>query len=306
MAEPLRYPLSIIDKQTDYLQVDIYEYSPGSSGNGGKEFNLNALLSSSTQGSILNSIILPIPSNIQDGNSVNYGEDSLNSLSAAGVNIARDLMNLDFTDPNVFNTAFTKIQNAANAVIDIGSANKDLIMKALAAQAVNVFGGNVSVDSLLARESGQILNPNMELLFSGVTLRTFRFSFKMTPRDDKESKSVKNIIRTFKKNMAAKGNVGNNATGNVYLKTPNVFKLAYKKGNQPHPFLNSFKDCFLKDMSVNYAGENVYATYADGTPVSLTMDLTFQELFPIYADDYEDEKDNTGRVTKSGPGGVGY
>ena len=84
------------------------------------------------------------------------------------------------------------------------SGTKDLVLKSLGAQAVNIFGANVNINSLLAREQGKILNPNMELLFNSVTLRTFRFSFKMTPRDRNESVSIKSIIRTLKKNMAAK------------------------------------------------------------------------------------------------------
>ena len=35
-------------------------------------------------------------------------------------------------------------------------------------------------------------------------------------------------------------------------------------------------------MSVQYTGDNVYATYGDGTPVSMILNLTFKELLPIY------------------------
>ena len=42
-------------------------------------------------------------------------------------------------------------------------------------------------------------------------------------------------------------------------------------------------------MSVNYTGEGTYATYDDGTPVSMIMDLSFKELTPIYDIDYDDE-----------------
>jgi hypothetical protein len=47
-------------------------------------------------------------------------------------------------------------------------------------------------------------------------------------------------------------------------------------------------------MSVNYTGENVYATYSDGTPVSMIMDLTFKELEPIYSGDYKDSDTSVG------------
>jgi hypothetical protein len=50
-------------------------------------------------------------------------------------------------------------------------------------------------------------------------------------------------------------------------------------------------------MSVNYTGENVYATYEDGAPVSTILSLSFKELEPIYAEDYEKSE---------GEKGVGY
>ena len=53
--------------------------------------------------------------------------------------------------------------------------------------------------------------------------------------------------------------------------------------------MNRFKPCALTDISGNYTGENVYATYGDGTPVSMIMTLTFKELVPVYEDDYNDD-----------------
>ena len=87
--------------------------------------------------------------------------------------------------------------------------------------------------------------------------------------------------------MAARGS-------GTFLDTPHIFDLSYRKGGEKHPFLYSFKPCFLKDMSVNYTGENVYSTYSDGTPISLTMDLTFQEVVPVYETDYDTIPDTQG------------
>ena len=55
---------------------------------------------------------------------------------------------------------------------------------------------------LLARTTGAVMNPNMELLFKGPALRSFTFSWKMSPRDKKESEVIAKIIRTFKQSMA--------------------------------------------------------------------------------------------------------
>ena len=41
----------------------------------------------------LGTILLPIPSNIQDGSSVNYNDDSMNTLIGAGMGGMEGLMN---------------------------------------------------------------------------------------------------------------------------------------------------------------------------------------------------------------------
>ena len=127
----------------------------------------------------------------------------------------------------------------------------------------------------------------MELLFNGVNLRQFRFQFTMSPRDRTESGQVKSIIRSLKKNMVPR--VSGSKT---FLDRPNIFELKYRKGNLNHPFLHKFKECALTNISVNYTGNNVYATYEDGTPITTIMDLTFQELVPIYDKDYNDQNDD--------------
>ena len=303
----LRYPYEAITEETDYLQLAVYSYDTSGYGTGnltaGNNFvNQNVYSAQNIAGGVNKNkvlgeggiIMLPMPSNIEDSNSVSYDGDTLNGIVAAGLN-AYDTMTGDIVTQNQNNggqidIAGTLEKMGGNLVKGAKGffeqvGDKELILKALSAQALNVFGANVSINSLLARSGGKILNPNMELLFNNVTLRTFRFTFKMTPRDENEATAIKSIIRSLKKNMAAK-RVGEN--NGLFLKTPNIFELTYMKGNKKHPFLNRFKPCALSDMSVNYTGDNVYATYGDGTPVSMILNLTFKELVPVYEDDYTD------------------
>ena len=137
----------------------------------------------------------------------------------------------------------------------------------------------------------------MELLFSDITIRNFRFSFKLTPRNKKEAEQVKLIIRAFKRNMAPQAQGGVSNGSQFFLRSPNIFKLRYRSGNKDHPFLHKFKQCFLTDMQTTYTADGVYSTYEDGTPVSMQMDLSFKELQPIYDVDYD---------TKPGDRAVGY
>ena len=134
-----------------------------------------------------------------------------------------------------------------------------------------------------------LADENVELLFNGVTMRpAFNFTFDMVPRDSKESKEIKTIIRTLKKNMTPQKGTPGVDGGGLFVKAPNVFKLEYMSGGKQHPFLHRFKPCALTQMSVNYNGSAQYATYADATPVHMQLTLQFQELTPIYAEDYKD------------------
>lgn len=316
MASPtgvLRYPYEAITEKTDYLQITIINY-PGVSESviSGPDFgrNTNAFDVGNTASNSLKPkqlvengvILLPMPSNIEDSNSVSYDGDSMNTFAAQGYEAAKSVMGLDMGAMLSGKSGYSKneyetIQEGFKTFLSDTSRN--YLIANLAAQAVNIFGANVSVNSILSRTQGKILNPNLELLFNNVTLRTFRFSFKMTPRDEAESYQVKSIVRSLKRNMAAK-----TEKDGLFLNTPNVFELKYRKGNKDHPFLNKFKQCALTDMNVNYTGENVYATYSDGTPISLIMNLTFKELVPIYQADYDLEDDSSLYYTPEFSNGV--
>lgn len=289
MAAPIqgiRYPIDLqVDKDTDYFQIQVLSYARKS---------LTQADTATIEG--IQSILLPMPSNIQDANTVSWGEEKMNNIVAGALLGTYNMMS-NVNPAEVLKGNFDQVTDAFNAGLEgtglKGTDISKLITQQLAAEAVNIFGANVSIDQILARQDGKIFNPNLELLFNGVTLRDFRFSFKMTPRDTKERDNVIKIIRTFKKYMAASNGSKEKNSTNLYLKTPNVFKLAYKKGGADHPFLHRFKDCALKGVSVNYTGENVYATYWDGTPISVVLDLNFQELTPIYNEDYPSESADT-------------
>ena len=156
--------------------------------------------------------------------------------------------------------------------------------------AVNQLGANVTPNEILARSTGQILNSNKELLFSGPKLREFGFQFTFTPRDATESERARKIIRRMKKAMSPGIGESYAEGGNqnsLFLNSPHLFLLRYLKGGEDHPFLNSFKPCALKEFSVDYSATGAYATYGDGTPVHMSVTMRFQETNPIYAEDYD-------------------
>ena len=266
---PYRYPQDAIEEGQDFIKFDILTYKRG---------GLVTRDDKNLKGDILGTILLPIPSQISDNNVANFGPGNMNFMQEQGIQIGKTFIEGDISG------GLSKTQN-----LILGLANnKELIKNYFATEAINAFGANISLDQILARSQGQVLNPNMELLFSGPGLRQFKFTFKFTPRFEKEATEVKNIIKAFKRNMAPRG------SGGDFLSTPNIFQIQYMQGDRQHKFLNKFKLCALTNMSVNYTGDGVHATYYDGTPISMQMDLSFSELTPIYNEDYDDYGSDTG------------
>ena len=298
-----RYPYTLIAESTDYLQIDVVNYVPiAKQSNDDKVTIVSKPGSRRNQGKDkIKTVLLPIPSNISDTNAARYGSSELNSIAGAAIGGIEDIMESGAKFKEGAGAGFgAALKAAANTAQSVAGAAGGLagaqgfITRQLAASAAGMLGANITPSQILARTQGEILNPNMELLFNGPTLRSFRFSFKMTPRSQTEADEIKNIIKCFKKNMAPK--VEGASVENTFLRTPNVFELRYRQGAGEHKFLNKFKQCFLENVSVNYTADGTYATYPDGTPVSMVMDLSFKEIEPVYDIDY----------TEVSGSGVGY
>ena len=286
MAVEYRYPNAQLGEDTDFLQIKVVKYqAPKFIGNEFQQPTSSDTLAANIE-TPLATIFLPIPENIQDSNAVNWGDDSLNGLAARAIGSAAGVIG---DNGNFINAAKRLGAEAAAFAGDMTKIDAGVRNSFIAAKAVGAFT-NVNAQGVISRQTGQVLNPNMELLFNNVTLRSFNFQFDLAPRNKNESRVIKNIIRTFKRSMNAKknGSVG------LFISSPDVFQLSYKTGGEDHKFLNRFKPMALLNMAVNYTGSGTYATYDDTTPVHMQLSLQFQELNPVYSEDYDKEEGKLG------------
>ena len=239
----------------------------------------------------LYTVNLPIPQQVSDNIGVTWGESSMNMMELAGLQIAQDFMESPQKALDQYNSA---LKNTNFSEYGIDKDVEDGMRAALSGTALNTLGANVTANQVLGRSSGKVLNDNKELIFEGVQLRTFPFNIQFSPRDSAEAAIVLEIIRNFKQSMSPKKGEGSGIGQQLFVSSPDVFMLQYKKGGRAHPFLNSFKVCALTSLAVNYTGAGTYATYSDSTPIKVTVDLSFKELEPIYYEDYKDVPDGVG------------
>jgi hypothetical protein len=220
----------------------------------------------------LGSITLPIPDGVTDQNKVSFGSGALNPFQVALANTALDTLLKGLGEGA--KTAASTFENAA----------KDSDLKPAIANLITSSLIGVDNNELLARGRGTIINNNLELLFKGPTLRPFTFQFILSPRDDTEATQVAKIIRAFKQSSAVQ-----RTPGGIFLAAPNTYRLQFLSGGGPHKFLPRMKECALTAVSVNYMPENSYMTYEDSSMVAYSVNVNFQELEPIFNDDYDKE-----------------
>ena len=285
-----RYPNKMLTSSTDYLKIKIVKYIPMTQGKKAGEKNaggegkktgtqrtfMSAISSGFTMETIssrvknqkpLAQIILPIPQSITDSNGVKWNDSTLNPLEALAYQAGGSLMRGDLS-------ATKNIKGFGT----IDDETKEAALSALAAAAVGK-----SASEMVSRSTGQVLNPNLEVVFDGVQTRSFGFTFAFSPRNMSEANQVKQIIRLFKMHSAAKGSSGNG----LFISSPDIFIFEYMKGRGAHPFLNIFKPMVVNSVAMDYTGNGTYSTFHDGTPTLMNMTLNLQELNPIYAEHYQ-------------------
>lgn len=296
----LKYPRDILENQQDTLQITMYNYQ-APLGDAFLKSNSSDIFAKGLQRNSalkerIGTVILPIPSGIQDNNAISWSDDSMNNMSAGIANYM-----IGNTQKAILGQAGAAAGAAAMGIspqmfislmtlADSGmSPSNPLVKPSIISQLLKNAGVELPAETILARGAGIVPNSNMELLFQGPSLRSFGFTWRMSPRSAPEARNVKRIIRFFKQGSAPRKVNSQSGAGaaSLFLGTPNVFKLSYKTGNEEISGLNKFKICALVNMNVIYAPDGQWASYDKGQPVSLTMSLNFNEIEPVYESDYQ-------------------
>ena len=267
-TSPLVYPTTLREDNQDTIWFTMMEYqakgitnNAGSFGGGERDSNRKSI----------GKVCLPIPGGINDSNNTQWASGEMNAGQMALASIALK------TITDGFKEGATEVEKQLKNI----SGNRSDVGEAIASQIAGAATGDQK--ALMQRSSGQVMNPNMEMLFGGPQIRDFSFTFNFTARNAAEGKTILQIIRFFKQGMAPI-----KTKSNLFLKSPHTFKLEYKNGNKTHKALNRFKECALKTCSLQYTPDGNYATFEDGIMTKYQMSLAFSELEPVFNSDYSE------------------
>lgn len=304
------YPLTLrgeSEARTDYIKITAFDYIPPQQNATPNLRDLGRLRRSdeslystrNQKGTVYITMPQQLPAN---GNTAGWDSNNYGPIQAAGAGLYNAATNTSPQDignalGNAIQNPLGTIGNITSSIINNLNANStqytDLAKAVFGGFAINALTGSNALGSFLGRNNGVIFNQNVELLFNQVLLRpAFELAFQVNPRSPEEAQEVKRMVRFLKREMSPRqNNTFSGTTGNVagsfFIGTPSVFKIEYKSGQREHPFLNRYKICAMQSIALDFTSAGTYATYPDGTPTSMTLVMSMQELTPIYQEDYD-------------------
>ena len=303
MSSQLRYPKdAIYESYSDYVSFKFKKYRPPFSGKGGGNRSdvsyYNQEQSELEDDDQLEQIFLYIPEDIQVKYGSSWGDKSFTNVQKDLLNIAGGGTNLNFGDTTAA---------ALNAIRGASGRLPSLIAQQIA-NGLNGIGGkiagNTELNDVLAGTQGVVMNPNVELMFTGFALRQFSLQFKFRPQNPAEARVIKRLVDTFKiaslpryggdpkLDASALGQFFTTTTpdesdkeggGNAnYITVPNLVEVQFKKGSSLHPYLPKYKACVISSVDYVLTPDGQYSTYTDGAPVASQLTLGFQESKLVY------------------------
>ena len=211
--------------------------------------------------------------------------------------------------------SFTTLGRAAVAAIGAGRLNEvanlgksdifNSFKDALSAAGLNKIpgvGGNLTMNDISGSSRGVILNPNAEVLYEAPNLREIGMVFKMVPQSQTEADNILKICQTFRKASSPSYGVEDTTLQDLagsfnsaeekevlkgvnYIHVPKLCKFTFMTGGGANKKIVQYKPCAMTRVDVNYTPDGTYATYSDGTPVAITLSLSFMETKLIFANE---------------------
>jgi len=246
--------------------------------------------------SLNKTILLPIPSNLQEAVQVTYNSAELGAVGGELSDmIARGSASeisgkFDSFMSGAGDLATNIMSEAGRNTIKKQVTNEGRGNSVLQAASLGLRAGSGFLAAGVNRYFGSAPNPHITALFHGVGLRTHNLSWKLSPQSESESATLANIINHCKAAMLPV-----RQQGNLTLKFPDEVDI-YIAGSDDMYFYH-FKRAVIQNFTANYAPDGIPSFFAGtGAPTSVQFSLDILETSIHTRGDYEGEV-NAGTAT---------
>lgn len=186
----------------------------------------------------------------------------------------------------LFGAGMSLITDAVNKQISAEQLGKNLtpfIAEKIKDLSSSIVGTN-SAQGIFATVIGGVQNPQLELIYSSPSFRSFRFDFMFYPSSENEAIEVQNIIQSLKFHQAPEIMRG---TAGYFLVPPSEFDIEFHYNGEVNPNIPKISTCVLTSIDMDYApkgfvayevpGQNTPALGKTGMPFAIRLSLSFQE-----------------------------
>ena len=129
--------------------------------------------------------------------------------------------------------------------------------------------------AVLQKTTGRAFNNNLEMVFEGVPMREFSYTFEFAPKNRKELDNARKIISLFKFHMHPELGQTNDFV------VPSQFQMSYMYIDKQNMYIPRVSKCVLTKMDLEHGDQTVFSTFAGdelgAAPVYTKMSLSFSE-----------------------------
>ena len=145
----------------------------------------------------------------------------------------------------------------------------------IGSMAISLVPGAGDLKGALQKVTGMAFNPNLEMVFKGVPMREFDYTFEFAPKNKNELESAQKIIQKFKFHMHPEMGPSNDFI------VPSQFQITYMYMENRNTYIPRISKCVLKSMDIQHGDEGVFSTFAadamGAAPIYTKMTLKFAE-----------------------------
>lgn len=242
-------------------------------------------------------IVLPVPTQIVDGVSLNYKATDLGitgEIIAGGASaIATAAGSLDFSSLANFGSSLSAsanvISTTASQFGSYGSAAGQAMAQYYGAAVINGIlqraGVNSNAAAALAVGLNKTLNPFTTAVFEGVNLRRFKFNWTLSPKSRNESTNLEDIIRMLRSKSLPTISRG---TAGIFMEFPDTVEFNIV-GMESDTFTFPTAPCVIDSITFDRTPTGSPVFFAGtGAPAIIQINMSLMEIKPLIRDDTGD------------------